>query len=197
MVGGDRVAQAMFNGDGMRKRWIWAVAAIFLLLAGAYLVSPFWAARQLRIAAVTGDTDGLEKLVDFPAVRGSLKAQLAVIVTKRLDADPSLKGNPFAGIGMLLMPTVINNMVDRLVTPEAISTMATRGEVVREGRPTASKPQVTYAYGYRALDRFDVQIRNRNAPNGRIFTFVFARRGLFAWHLVRIQIPPDVLTPAA
>lgn len=181
----------------MRKGWIWAVAAIFLLLVGAYVVSPFWAARQLRIAAVTGDSDGLEKLVDFPAVRGSLKAQLTVIGRKRLDADPSLKGNPFAGIGMLLMPNVINSMVDRLVTPEAISTMATRGEVVREGRPAASKRQVTYAYGYRALDRFDVQIRNRNAPEERTFTFVFGRRGLFTWRLVRIQVPPDLLTPAA
>jgi hypothetical protein len=181
----------------MQKRWVWAVAAAFLLFVGAYAISPFWAARQLRVATVTGDTDSLEKLVDFPAVRDSLKSQLTVILNEKMNEDTNLKGNPLAGLGMMLMPTIINNMVDRFVTPDAISTMATQGKVAKENKPAGSNPKVTYEYGYRGLDRFGMVIKSEEAPTGRILTFVFDRRGLFTWRLVSIQMSPDLLKPAA
>lgn len=180
----------------MRNRWVWAAAAVLLLFVGAYVASPFWAARQLRVAAATGDTDSLEKLVDFPAVRDSLRSQLTVILTERMRQDPDLKGNPFAGIGMMLMPVVINKMVDGFVTPDAIATMVAQGHVAKASGPAEGNPRVTYDYGYRALNRFDVRMKSGEAADGRTVTFAFDRRGLFTWRLVRIQIPPELLKPA-
>jgi hypothetical protein len=114
-----------------------------------------------------------------------------------MNEDPNLKNNPFAGLGMMLMPTMINNMVDGFVTPDAISAMATQGKVAKEIKPAGSDPKVTYEYGYRGLDRFGVVIKNKEERNGRILTFVLDRRGLFTWRLVRIQVPPELLKPAA
>ena len=181
----------------MRKRRVWAVGVAFLSVFGAYAGSPYWAARQLRVAAASGDIDAIEQLVDFPAVRESLKSQLTVMLTNKMNEDPNLKGNPFAGFGMMLMPTMINNMVDGFVTPDAISAMATQGKVAKNIKSEGSDSKVTYKYGYRGINRFGVAIKNREKPDERALTFVFDRRGLFSWRLVRIQMPPELLKPAA
>ena len=51
--------------------------------------------------------------------------------------DPDMRNNPFAGLGMMVMPAIIAKMVDAFVTPEGISALVKRGKV--EGGTTGAE----------------------------------------------------------
>lgn len=179
----------------MNKKLVAAAVAALVLIAGAYFGSPYWAARQFREAAVSGDIDRLEAAVDFPAVRESLKAQLTVILTEKMNSDPEMKSNPFAGLAMMMMPTMINGAIDSFVTPDGISAMMKKGKVERN-RHAAVGAQVdanlSYSYDYRGTDRFAVTPKSPTTPAEEAPSFVFERRGWFSWKVIRLEIPADI-----
>src|SRR5262249_39440932 len=120
------------RGGVMKKRVSLAVAAV-LVLAGVYFGSPYLAARSLKQAAVSGDADRLDAAVDFPAVRESLKSQMSAALMKKMAADPEMKGNPLAGLGMMLMPAIIDKAVDAYVTSDGLAAL------VRGAKPSEAK----------------------------------------------------------
>ena len=171
-----------------RKTWA-IVAAVAFLFVGAYLGSPYWAARQFREAALSADVDRLDATVDFPAVRESLKSQLTVAMTAKFENDPKLKGNPFAGLGMMMMPAIVGKMVDGFVTPEGMSALMKRGKLERARAEPKVNPDIDLDYGYRTLDRFAVSLKSRKEPNREPANLVFERRGLFSWKMIRLEVP--------
>jgi len=175
----------------MNRKWIAAIAAALALLGIAYAGSPYLAARTLRDAAINADVETLDAAVDFPAVRESLKSQVSTAMTKRMTDDPAMKGNAFAGLGMMLMPTIVDRMVDTFVTPDGISALIRRG---RPGaaEPSTPNPDITYRYSYVGMDRFRVRMvdRKRDDP---MPSLIFERRGLFSWKLIRVDLPDDML----
>lgn len=177
----------------MSRKWIAAMVAALALLAIAYAGSPYLAARNLREAAIGADVDKLDAAVDFPAVRDGLKSQVSAAMTKRLNDDPAMKDNPFAGLGMVLMPTIVDRMVDALVTPDGIAALIRQG---RPGADTAGRrtpdPDITYRYGYVGMDRFRVRMVNRQRDEP-MPSLIFERRGLFSWKLVRLELPDTML----
>ncbi|MEP9400281.1 DUF2939 domain-containing protein [Sphingomonas sp. VNH70] len=183
----------------MRSRIGVAIAIVVLAFGAAYFASPFWAAHRFRAAAVAGDTDGLEATVDFPAVRESLKAQLNVALTEKLRNDPEMRNNPFAGLGMMLLPTIVDRAVGGFVTPDGIAAIARNGRLERRGASgdTPARADIDYDYAYRGTDRFAVTVTAKNSGPGRGPTFVFERRGLFGWKLVRMEVPPEALSDRA
>lgn len=174
----------------MARKWIVAAAAVLALFAASYFGSPYWAARELRSAAMSGDVDRIEAAVDFPAVRESLRGQLTVALTEKMNNAPELKDNPFAGLGMMLMPTIVQKAVESYVTPDGIAAIVQRGEVKKDGAPS---PSLTYDYDWRGLDRFAVTIRPEKVAADRAPVIVFERRGTFTWKMIRLQLPKDVL----
>ena len=177
----------------MSRKWIAGIAAALALLAIAYAGSPYLAARNLRDAAVSADADRLDAAIDFPAVRDSLKSQVSAAMTKRMNDDPVMKDNPFAGLGKMLMPTIVDRMADTLVTPDGISAL------IRRGRPGADaagghapNPDITYRYGYVGIDRFRVLMVNRKQDEP-MPALIFERRVLFSWKLIRLELPDDML----
>ena len=107
----------------MRKGWIIAIGAAFAVFALAYGASPYLAVRGFVAAAKQGDAEKLRGSVDFPAVRADLKPQLTAAVTTRMERDPQIRGNPFAGLGAILMPE--RGLPSRL--SESGTTVAGRG----------------------------------------------------------------------
>lgn len=97
--------------------------AVFVL---AYAVSPILAARSLVQAAKTGDEQALERQVDFPAFRASLKDELSARMFAEMRKDDRLGG--LSGLGMMLAPTLVSGAVDAFVTPQAISAMVQEGQ---------------------------------------------------------------------
>lgn len=179
----------------MRKTVIAIVALLAVAALAGYVASPYVAFYELQTAAKAGDRDGLEDGVDFPAVREDFKAQLNGALMAKTQSDPKLKGNPFVAIGLLIAPAVIDRMIDAYVTPEAIAQMVVNARAPKPGAPrtpSAGNAHVSSRYAYASLNRFKVAMIDDTRPDKPI-TFVLERRGVFAWKLVRIELPLDRL----
>lgn len=196
----------------MSRKLLWggALAALFLLI-GAYLGSPLLAANALRAAAQAGDADKLQRLVDFPAVRESLKGQLNALLMQSIQADPDLKDNPFAGFAAVLAPTLIGQAVESYVTPDGIAAMmaaqapakALPGPpappTIEQPAPEPAPPAAKVSHAYRDLDTYVITSASKTDPKAQ-FAFVLHRQGLFAWKLTRIELPKSLAakgSPAA
>jgi hypothetical protein len=180
----------------MRKGWIIAIGAAFAVFVLAYVASPYVVVRGFVAAAKQGDAEKLGGAVDFPAVRADLKPQLTAAVTTRMEHDPAIRGNPLAGLGAMLMPSILDRMIDSVVTPEGIAALVRAGKVGRAETESAAPRRVDYGFHYVALNRFDVTLR-RQGTAGEPVQLVFERRGLFAWKLIRIALPQSSLTGPA
>lgn len=180
----------------MRKGWIIAIGAALAIFALAYGASPYVAVRGFVAAAKQGNAEKLRGSVDFPAVRADLKPELTTAVTTRMERDPVMRGNPFAGLGAMLMPSILDRMIDSVVTPEGIAALVRAGKVGHAETESTARRPVDYDFHYIALNRFDVALRRQGAAGDPV-TLVFQRRGLFAWKLVRIALPQSSLTGPA
>ena len=167
-----------------------AAGAVFVL---AYAASPLLAARSLVQAAKTGDEQALERQVDFPAFRASLKDELSARMVAEMRKDDRLDG--LSGLGMLLAPTLVSGAVDAFVTPEAISAMVQEGQAPKPdlakvepdvGPKTESK-KVRQSWGYRDLDTFAVTLTRDDQPDEQV-SLLMKRRNLFGWKLAGIDL---------
>lgn len=180
----------------MRKGWIIAVGVAFAAFALAYGASPYLAVRGFVAAAKQGDAEKLRGAVDFPAARADLKPQLAAAVTTRMEQDPAMRGNPFAGLGAMLMPSILDRMIDSVVTPDGIAALIRAGKIGHAETNSPAPGRVDYVLHYITRDRFGVAVRRQGAVGDPV-NLIFERRGLFAWKLVRIALPQSSLTDTA
>ncbi len=156
-----------------RKLIIRLGAAAAAVLVVAYAASPLLAARSLIQAAKAGDEKGLERQVDFPAFRASLKDELNARMMAEMRNDPRMADSGLSGLGMLLAPAIVGGAVDAFVTPQAISMM------VQEGR--TPKPAFSIA----------VTLTRDDQPDEAV-SLLMKRRNLFGWKLAAIDLgAPD------
>jgi len=165
-----------------------AAGAVFLLAYGA---SPLLAARSLIQAAKTGDERALERQVDFPAFRASLKDELNARMMVEMRKDKRLGDSGLSGLGMLLAPALVGGAVDALVTPQAIALMVQEGrapkpEIKRE-EPKSENKRVRQSWGYRDLDTFAVTLTRDDQPDEQV-SLLMKRRNLFGWKLAAIDL---------
>jgi hypothetical protein len=173
------------------KKWGLVIAVLAILFGGAYFGSAYLAASHFKHAALSADADQLDATVDFPAVRESLKSQFSAMLTKKMQNDPDMKGNPFAGLGMMLVPVVIDKAVDVYVTPDGISAMV-EGEKPNSGQPKGDNPDIKATHEWVTLDRFRVNLTNtKTHADGA--SLLFERRGLFSWKLIKVGLPDTLM----
>ncbi|MEI9965687.1 MAG: DUF2939 domain-containing protein [Caulobacteraceae bacterium] len=174
-----------------------AFLAVLVFLA-AYFASPVWSFHELDKAARAGDRDRLEALVDFPAVRDSLKRQVDSRVTKLARGASGIGWLPLQALGKI-GSLFGDRSIDRLVTPEAVSMMVTSGETPRKhhrkvaageeaASATPSQGGVTARYAYLTPDRFRVTVIPRGDQDLGI-DLIMDRRGLFSWRVEEIVLP--------
>ncbi len=168
-----------------------AAAAVFVLAYGA---SPLLAARSLVQAAKAGDAQRLERQVDFPAFRASLKDELNARMMVEMRKDKRLGDSGLSGLGMLLAPALVGGAVDAFVTPQAIALMVQEGqapkpEVTRREpqQPKSGDKRVRQSWGYRDLDTFAVTLTRDDQP-GEHVSLLMKRRNLFGWKLAAIDL---------
>ncbi len=167
-----------------------AAVAVFVL---AYAASPLLAARSLVQAAKSGDEKALERQVDFPAFRASLKDELSARMVAEMRKDDRLGG--LSGLGMLLAPTLVGGAVDAFVTPQAISAMVQEGKAPKpdlakvepEAGPKPESQKVRQSWGYRDLDTFAVTLTRDDQPDEQV-SLLMKRRNLFGWKLAGIDL---------
>ena len=169
-----------------------AAVAVFVL---AYAASPLLAARSLVQAAKTGNEQALERQVDFPAFRASLKAELSDRMVAEMRKDSRLGDSGLSGLGMLLAPTLVSGAVDAFVTPQAISVMVQEGQAPKpdlarvepEAAPKPESKKVRQSWGYRDLDTFAVTLTRDDQPDEQV-ALLMKRRNLFGWKLAGIDL---------
>ena len=172
------------------SRWTKAALVITLIGLCSWLyAAPYIAVRNMGYAIEARDAVRLADYVEFPALKESLKATFAA--TFVADADSASSSNPFAALGTALAVTMLNPMIDSLVTPEGLATLY-RGEQPRPGSagflsPTLD-PSVDRSMSYENINRFIVSVRKKANPKDPT-VLVYNRYGLFSWKLSAVRLP--------
>ena len=179
----------------MKKSVIVGVAAgAVVLFVVVWAAAPVLAAQALIRAAKAGDEKKIEQLVDFPALRQSLKDELNAELAAEMRRDPRMAESGLGGLGLILAPMLVSGAVDAVVTPEVVARMVTTAEApdptVRdapEPGDAADEDDIHQAWGYRDLNAFAVTLTDRDRPEQRL-ALILERRGLFDWKLAAVDI---------
>lgn len=181
----------------MKKLVVGVAVAAVAAFAIAWAVAPVLAAQALIRAAKAGDARKIERLVDFPALRESLKNELSAEVAAHMRRDPRVADSGLGGLGMILAPMILAGAVDAVVTPEVVARMVTTAEAPDPTRPDAPEPDdaksgddIHQSWGYRGMDEFAVTLTDRDHPDQSL-ALIMERRGLFEWKLAAVDLRTD------
>ena len=172
------------------------VLAVVVLAAAAWAAAPVFAGQALIRAAKAGDARKLETLVDFPALRASLKEELNQELVARMGRDPRVADSGLGGLGLLLAPMILSGAVDTVVTPEVLAQMVTTAEApdpTDRGPSPADRSDdkdIHQAWGYRDLNHFAVTLTDRDQPDQHL-ALILERRGVFSWKLAAVDLQSE------
>lgn len=164
------------------------LVVLAVLFAGVWLYfTPYLALNRLQKAARDGDTRTMNELVDFPALRESVKQNVRTAVEGR-------GHSPFGFLGGILAGAVAGPLVDAFVTPQGIAAL-TEGR--RPGHHSADVDSaaaglhvknVQTRRGYEGVDLFVVHFVDRNSGHEKM-ALLMHRDGLAHWRLTGIRLP--------
>lgn len=183
----------------MIKKFVVGLAAVaIVVLVAAWAAAPVLTAQALIRAAKAGDAARLEQLVDFPALRQSLKDELNAELAAQMRRDPRMAESGLGGLGLILAPMLLSGAVDAAVTPEVVAQMVTTAEAPDPTVRDAPEPgdaadegkDIHQAWGYRDLNAFAVTLTDRDHRDQRL-ALILERRGLFSWKLAAVDIQND------
>lgn len=176
------------------KKWIALVVVLLLALGGYIAVGPYLAINGIRTALAEQDTGKLERHVDFPALRVSIKAQVEDALARRAGSD--VQSNLFGAIALSVAGSMLGSGVDAMVTPLGIGALLqgrsmwkkSLGDTVdgdTYGKPVPADPLKNAEHHYESLSRFTATVHDED---GKPVVFVFKRKGL-SWKLADIRLP--------
>jgi hypothetical protein len=119
------------KGGATRPLIITLIVVVVIAALGFAYASPYIALNNLKRAADARDAQTVNQYVDFPALRDSLKQQIAGMLTRRLDADNDSK---LATIGAMIGVTLIGPLVDSYATPDGVAALL-------NGMPPRGRPR--------------------------------------------------------
>jgi hypothetical protein len=154
--------------------------------AVAFAAAPWFAFRSLRDAARSGDVEALAQLVDYPAVRRDLAAQLSGLPMPSQPA-PTLWTNPIGAIKDAFTPKPPEPpRVERYVSPPGLAALADGLTPGANLPPVDKEPFPMVAFW--GPSRCRITVADPAAPEHKT-GFTFTRRGVFEWKLARIELP--------
>jgi len=161
-----------------------------VLFAGVWLYfTPYLALNKLQKAARQGDEQAMAELVDFPALRESVKGNVRSAVEHAAGRDR----NPIGVLGGILAGAVAGPVVDAVVTPQGIAAL-TEGERPGQRRADADGDSrvrvknVKVKRGYESFDLFVVHFVDKNDGREKM-ALLMRREGITHWRLSGIRIP--------
>jgi Protein of unknown function (DUF2939) len=174
------------------KKWTIVAAVLVLIAFAAYVVSPFLFVSSLKNAFLAGDSGKLANLVDFPALRDSLKEQVATILAQPAKENSDSNQSPFAALTAFVGPAFLNRAVDMYCTPDAIADF-----VKKNGQAKSKTPSFIKIPGPSDLDWSKLKNFSFTGPTSfRIGTdhiTLFAQLEGFGWKVYRLEVSPDFL----
>lgn len=170
------------------------VIAAVVVFAAVWALSPVLAGQAIIRAAERGDETALERLVDFPALRESMKGELNDLLVTEMRNDPRVVENGLGGLTTMLAPMFISGTVDTVVTPQGVAAMVTTaqapdadGTTPPEPATEREGPDLHKAWGYRSMDLFAITLTDRDRPEHSL-ALLLERRGLFKWQLAAVDL---------
>ena len=167
--------------------------------AAVYWGSPLVAVGEFTHAIATGDSQAVNGLIDFPALRSSLKTEAQQAALYRLSGQQTPGTNVLAGLASVVMAPFVNALVDTVATPEGI-----RSLLNSQGGSSSQPPSGRFGpmsqleslghglaktkFGYRSWNTFEVTTKDQA---NRTLALTFDRRGFLSWKLVAVDLPPD------
>lgn len=165
-----------------------AVAAIAIGIAGVlYAQAPIRALTSIKESAQRGDTDDLNRRIDFPALKASLKN----LITEAVAPQATERPGPRSFFARMMVGAVASPIVDAMVTPDSIALMFS-GVIRAPGTPSDSKlstepgqPHFTMSSEWKDLSYVRVHLR-ADGTRPEELVFLMKRDG-FHWQLVGIE----------
>ncbi|AQZ96629.1 DUF2939 domain-containing protein [Halopseudomonas phragmitis] len=162
-----------------------------VVFAGYIYASPYLAVNSLKAATEARNAPEMSEYIDFPSVRQNLKEQMTASIM--VEAGRELGDNPFAAMGMALATTMIDGLLEGMVTPSGLAALMAgespggSASTSQDGSSRSVKePFADASMGYRGLNRFVVVVPNEA---GEVADFVFRRSGLVGWKLTELHVP--------
>lgn len=166
----------------------------------AYVASPYVSIYNFVKALQAGDQKILQEHMDFPAVRSSVQHQVNKAMQKNIKRN---KYNPLAILGIAVTSTVVNGMVECILTPAGLSEIIQYGDLQNPlealngykipvvAKSTQVKKAKEYNFdmiksiGFSGFNKFIVKIAVQK--NTKPVVLIFVRQD-FAWLLKDIDI---------
>ena len=177
------------------KKWLALFIASLIALAAYLAAGPWLAINALRTAVKEQDTAALARHVDFPTLRGNLKAQLDDYLLRQAGAEA--QSNPFGAIALQIAGGLGGGVVDALLTPAGIGAVLEGRNLWQRGSGEGIDRTDSYAhtppadplqdarYRYESTSRFTATVQDRS---GEPVVFVLSRDDL-RWRLSDIRLP--------
>lgn len=175
----------------MNKKFIWSIAAFLLALLVYLYASPYIAINSIKNAAQAGDSEKLSKYIDYPSVRQSFKDQMNAMMVKEM---ANQEHNDWAALGAMLASTMVDKMVDGIVTPEGMALML-QGKNLKDGLPQSTNTSQSeteevlgtdYTKKYTGFNSFEIMIKDKEQSKSVKIHMV--RDGL-SWKINKIAMP--------
>jgi hypothetical protein len=160
--------------------------------------APHLTVRSMRLAAERGDAEALAAHIDFPAVRESVKSQLADAMNERIGGNDT--ASAFGALGARLAAAVADPVIDAMLTPQALSLMFSGRGLALDGLASAGirdtdrnsdnsghLPRWQAEMGYDDFSTFTVRLQpgDDSIPPS---TLIFKRDKLLFWKLSGIEM---------
>jgi hypothetical protein len=161
-----------------------------------FYATPYIALYNMQQAVETRNATALNELIDYPAVKESLKLSMNSEMTKALLKNKTDSGmNAFA---TMFASAFVNPLIDIVVTPANMALMLqanTPKALDTNDKSTPNQPEkpldsedVITHKSYQDFNHFVVTIAKKTHPDV-VFTFTFERNGLINWKLKGLAIP--------
>jgi flagellar basal body-associated protein FliL len=130
--------------SGTRKSLLIALIVIVVsTVLGLIYASPYIALDRMKRAADARDAETVNRYVDFPLLRESLRDQVGQLLTRKIDVRKS--GNPLALLGAMIGAALIGPLVDSYATPDGVA--AILNGIPPRGDPGEKPPVPSQADG--------------------------------------------------
>lgn len=177
-----------------------SISAIVLTALAYLILSPYFVIYQIRQAVERDDVNAVASYVDFPSVRQSFKDQFN---NELLQEFPSRENEgSFVALGAMLASSMVDKMVDLMVTPQGISLLlqgkkfkeglSFQGESAKQSQNNAltthqnGAEKVTYHSRYQSWNQFSVEIDDPKTQSS--VNLILNREGL-SWRVTEIMLP--------
>lgn len=164
----------------MRNPRGWLIGLGLLALAVYLVVAPLLALQGLQKAILARDSVALGRYIDFPKVREGLNADINAKLHHELDANGD---NALGRLGAMLGSGVVNQLVNRIVTPEGLANL---GADTLQNATQGKKQGVEAVKDWRVRFElpFTLRIYNSKNPNSGLR---MQPQGL-SWKVVRVDL---------